>query len=217
MFTYKDCLVAKSIAEKKQKITKNNLPSTPLIPEVIPFRFDELNTDPEEDEKDYVFEIDRDWTKQFFRRNYIVLKKGVNEQIVGVANHRKRVNDEGELLAVWSDGQRTWNYLSDVLADYYNGACKYIHENGFTLKQMGLGIKKKKEEEDAQIKKQEKMKKKLEAKNAKKKLSNKVKKGKIKNHKQQNKGVSAKGKYVVYFYIVCINQLTLTFFYLGKT
>jgi hypothetical protein len=130
---------------KKSKVTKKNQPLITVVPITTEPKFDALNIDPEDDEIDFVYDIARDWTKKFHRRNYVSNNVTKIEKLIEFANHRKRKDDEGELLGVWLDGQRTWNYLSDCITDFYNGAVKYMHENGITKEMMGLGIKKKRD------------------------------------------------------------------------
>jgi hypothetical protein len=97
---------------------------------------DSLNTDMEEEEKDAVWEIDRDWTKKYYRRNNIILKKRARDEIEEIANHRKELRCEGELLVIWKNGIRDWGLLSHVATDEPKMVDAYLKDNNLTMQMM---------------------------------------------------------------------------------
>ena len=62
--------------------------------------------DLEDDEADYNWEINRDWTLKYYRRNNIMKMKRPILTVKALENYRKRVAREGELLIHWEDGRR---------------------------------------------------------------------------------------------------------------
>lgn len=71
-----------------------------------------MNTDVEEDECNFIWEVDRDWTKKYFRRNNIVLNKNAPIAVDELGNHRRQRLCEGEFLIVWKNGIRDWTLMS---------------------------------------------------------------------------------------------------------
>lgn len=71
-----------------------------------------MNQDIEEDECNYIWDLDRDWSKKYFRRNNTVLYQNVEIAVEEVGNHRKQYLCEGELLIVWTNGIRLWTPMS---------------------------------------------------------------------------------------------------------
>ena len=72
-----------------------------------------------------------------------------------MANHRKRYNNEGELLVIWHGGERQWSFLSLVHHDCKELVEKYLLENNLTKEQMCM----KKYVAPGEVKKQKKNKK----------------------------------------------------------
>lgn len=83
-----------------------------------PKRNNAKNLDDESDEKDYVWEIERNWSFTYYRRN-TVLKKGKRPDltVVGLENYRKRFGFEGELLIRFADDRRDWTFAVDAKKD----------------------------------------------------------------------------------------------------
>jgi hypothetical protein len=98
-----------------QKRVKYKIAPKPKKP---PTKNDAKNLDKETDEKDYVWEIERDWKLTYFRRNK-VLKKGTraNLTVIGLENYRKQYEKEGELLMRYKDGRRDWTFAIDAKHD----------------------------------------------------------------------------------------------------
>lgn len=108
--------------EVKYKIGVNKPKKAPKIKNA-------KNLDEELDETNIVWEIDRDWSLTYFRRN-TVLKKNqrVDLTVVGLENYRKKFGYEGELLIRFADGRRDWTYAvnakKDAKAKMYKDAMK---------------------------------------------------------------------------------------------
>jgi hypothetical protein len=109
-------------------------------------KLDEFNTDREEDEEDYIWEIERDWSAKYYRRNR---KKLNNKRVViiqQICNHRKHVDFEGELLIMWTDGTREWSYISASYHDSKDNreskymVMEYMEQMKFTTTIMSFGI-----------------------------------------------------------------------------
>jgi hypothetical protein len=75
-------------------------------------KIDQLNLDIEDDECNYIWDLDRDWTKKYFRRNNIVLTENAPIAVDEIGNHRKQYLHEGEFLIVWKHGIRDWTPMS---------------------------------------------------------------------------------------------------------
>jgi hypothetical protein len=87
------------------------------------------NLDEELDEKDYVWEIERNWSFTYYRRNTVLKPKQRKDlTVVGLENYRKKFGREGELLIRFADGRRDWTYACDAKKDakakMYNEAMK---------------------------------------------------------------------------------------------
>ena len=86
------------------------------------------NLDLEEDEADIIWEINRDWTLEYFRRNNAMKTKRQILNVKVLENYRKQVAKEGELLIHWEDGCREWAFCCNVKIDakaaMYNAAIK---------------------------------------------------------------------------------------------
>ena len=103
------------------------------------------NMDEEEDEKDYVWEIDRDWKLPYYRRQkYKKPKQKTDLEVMGLENYRKREGYEGELLVHFKDGRRDWAPAcackKDAKAKMYNDALKRFN---LTNEQLEYGLSKK--------------------------------------------------------------------------
>jgi hypothetical protein len=109
-----------------EKTVKYKIAPKPKKP---PKKNDSNNLDKETDEKDYVWEIERNWNLTYFRRNK-VLKRGVRADltVIGLENYRKQYQKEGELLMRYKDGRRDWTYAIDAKSDakdeMYNDAMR---------------------------------------------------------------------------------------------
>ena len=119
-------------------------------------KIDDDNTDLEIEEAEFLWEIERDWTKKYFRRSYVVLKKNAPDKIDGIANHRKRFEHEGEFLVVRRNGERTWLIISNVHEDNKNMVKKYLKIVKLTERMMSMGLA---EEQKKMMRKQKKAKK----------------------------------------------------------
>lgn len=101
------------------------------------------NLDLEEDEADYNWEIPRDWTLKYYRRNTIMKSKRPSLKVIALENYRKQVAREGELLIHWEDGRREWAYCcnarTDAKAPMYNAALKRFKLTNVIMK---LGLSK---------------------------------------------------------------------------
>ena len=75
-------------------------------------KIDQLNLDIEDDECNYIWDLDRDWNKKYFRRNNIVLDENAPIVVDEIGNHRKQYLEEGEFLIVWKHGIRDWTPMS---------------------------------------------------------------------------------------------------------
>ena len=75
-------------------------------------RTNQFNLDIEDDECNYIWDLDHDWSKKYFRRNNIILYDIENVAVDEVGNHRKQYLCEGELLIVWTNGIRDWTPVS---------------------------------------------------------------------------------------------------------
>ena len=99
--------------------------------------------DLELDEADYIWEIHRDWTLQYYRRNTIMKTKRQILTVKALENYRKQVALEGELLIHWEDGRREWAFCCDVKKDakaaLYNAAMKRFK---LTNEMMRFGLSK---------------------------------------------------------------------------
>jgi hypothetical protein len=86
------------------------------------------NLDLEEDEADIIWEIHRDWTLTYYRRNNVMKTKRQILKVMALENYRKEVAKEGELLIHWEDGRREWAFCCNVKIDakaaMYNAAIK---------------------------------------------------------------------------------------------
>jgi hypothetical protein len=107
-----------------------------------PNRKNAKNLDPELDEKDFIWEIERDWTLEFFRRNTVMKSKRQDLVVMALENYRKRKGEyEGELLIRWKDGRREWTNAcaakTDAKAKMYNAALKKFN---LTNEQLQYGL-----------------------------------------------------------------------------
>lgn len=94
-----------------------------------------MNLDIEDDECNYIWELDRDWSKKYFRRNNIVLYENAPVAVDEIGNHRKQRLFEGEFLIVWKHGIRDWTPLSiayDLDPKMKKMITKYFLENKLT-------------------------------------------------------------------------------------
>ena len=103
------------------------------------------NMDEEEDGKDYIWEIDRDWKLPYYRRQkYKKPKQKTDLEVMGLENYRKREGYEGELLVHFKDGRRDWAPAcackTDAKAKMYNDALKRFN---LTNEQLEYGLSKK--------------------------------------------------------------------------
>ena len=76
------------------------------------------------------------WNRKYYRRNKVAYRKNCRDEIVSLANHRKRYNDEGEILVIWHGGERHWSFLSLVHHDCKEMVEKYLLDNNLTKEQM---------------------------------------------------------------------------------
>jgi hypothetical protein len=100
-----------------------------LKPKKTPKRTNAKNLDEELDEKDVSWEIERDWSLTYYRRNKVLKQKQRPDlTVVGLENYRKQFGYEGELLIRFADGRRDWTYAinakKDAKAKMYNQAMK---------------------------------------------------------------------------------------------
>lgn len=105
-----------------------------------------FNDDNETDEEHIKWEIERDWTRKYYRRNMIATMKNCKDEIIAIANHRKEVNCEGEVLIIWHGGMREWHKLSLAHHDSKEKVEKYLKDNNLTKEMMDMKnyVKKKK-------------------------------------------------------------------------
>ena len=103
-------------------------------------KFDNDNTDLEEDEDDYKWEIERDWSRKYYRRNDKKLNKKKGDKLQEICNHRKHYRFEGELLIMWNDGKREWSYMSSVFHDANSMVVDYIEKQEFSIHIMCFGM-----------------------------------------------------------------------------
>lgn len=75
------------------------------------------NKDGEIDETGIMWEIPRDWSKKYFRRNTVMKSKRPSLVCVELCNHRKQMGNEGELLVRWKDGRRDWSHMYAAYKD----------------------------------------------------------------------------------------------------
>ena len=87
----------------------------------------------------------------YFRRSLIQKCVVKTDIIKRICNHRKRYHEEGELLALWNNGERTWGPITDIKTDLKlskitpaNDIGAYLRSKRLTLKDMGMGLLKKK-------------------------------------------------------------------------
>jgi hypothetical protein len=109
---------------------------------------DENNLDEEEDEQGIVWQIQRDFTAQYYRRNTI-RPKGVKQsyKIIEICNFRKQFNKEGELLIRSKDEIRWWTFVTNVQHDYGpKKTMDYLKKRGLD-KTMDIGLLSKEQEQ----------------------------------------------------------------------
>jgi hypothetical protein len=113
-------------------------------PKKTPKKTNAKNLDEELDEKDINWEIDRNWSLTYFRRNKVIKpKQRPDLTVVGLENYRKKFGYEGELLIHFADGRRDWTYAinakKDAKAKMYNQAMKKFN---LTDDQLKFGLSK---------------------------------------------------------------------------
>ena len=99
------------------------------------------NLDNEVDEQVIVWQIQRDFTAQYYRRNTI-RPKGVKQsyEIIEICNFRKPFYKEGELLIRSKDEIRWWTFIANVQHDYgTRKTMDYLKKRGL-YKIMDVGL-----------------------------------------------------------------------------
>lgn len=98
-----------------------------------------LNKDEEADEKGIVWQIDRSWSKRYFRRLLqLPPNKKADEVAIALLNHRKEYDREGQLLLQWRDTRREWSNISCCIKDIGLKAVNcYLKDNNLTKEMMG--------------------------------------------------------------------------------
>jgi hypothetical protein len=115
------------------------------------------NLDNEVDEQGIVWQIQRDFTAKYYRRN-TVRPKGVKQsfEIEQICNFRKQFHKEGELLIRSKDTIRWWTFITNVQHDYGpRKTMDYLKKRGLD-KTMDIGLYNKEQEVLAEEKKKEK-------------------------------------------------------------
>jgi hypothetical protein len=106
------------------------------------------NLDNKVDEQGIVWQIQRDFTAKYYRRN-TVRPKGVKQsfEIVEICNFRKQFHKEGELLIRSKDTIRWWTFITNVQHDYGpRKTMDYLKKRGLD-KIMDIGLYNKEQEE----------------------------------------------------------------------
>ena len=109
---------------------------------------DDNNLDEEVEERDIVWQIQRDMTAKYYRRNTI-RPKGVKQsyEIIEICNFRKQFHKEGELLIRSKDEIRWWTFMTNVQHDYGpRKTMDYLKKRGLD-KIMDIGLFSKEQEE----------------------------------------------------------------------
>jgi hypothetical protein len=110
-----------STEKKKKGIPKTKKPSS---------KADKDNYD-DPDKWDVVPDTDRECTEQKRKLNKVQLK------VESVVNHRKGKNFRGELLVLYTTGQRDWCYLHGALQDAPTIVLQYMASTGIDYPHMG--------------------------------------------------------------------------------
>ena len=113
---------------------------------------DDDNKDPEIDEANIVWEIERDWGAMYYRQSTTILIKNIrNLRIIDLCNLRKQYGFEGELLVRWNSGQRDWSPVSQVYVDSNNAYTlmvnNYLRKINQTMSTVDFGLYNKQQEE----------------------------------------------------------------------
>lgn len=133
----------------EEKATSKRLKTSSTKNNKKVIRKNKENNDMETDEKDFIWEIDRDWSLKYYRRNNMIKTKRAIWEVESLENYRKRLGHEGELLLQWKDGRREWIYTSaakhDAKAAMFNDALRRFN---LTKEMMDYGLTRKQIEED---------------------------------------------------------------------
>jgi hypothetical protein len=101
----------------------------------------EDNSDLEEDEKGINWEIERDWSTKYFRRNNkMLVKKPKGDEFRRLCNHRKAYDKEGQLLVQWNTLVRDWVDIELVTIDRKQMVEAYLKKRKISKEQMGFGL-----------------------------------------------------------------------------
>jgi hypothetical protein len=93
-------------------------------------------------DKDYVWEIERDRTREYYYSSTKKLNKVKGEIFDSIVNHRKAQDYEGELLVLYTNGTRHWLYLYGIFETHSDDCITYICENNLTLEMMQFELEK---------------------------------------------------------------------------
>jgi hypothetical protein len=124
-------------------------------------------------DKDYVWEIERDRTREYYYSSTKKLNKVKGEIFDSIVNHRKAQDYEGELLILYTNGTRHWVYLYGIFETHSDDCITYICENNLTLEMMQFEMEKKLREEQKEKEKQRRMEERKNKMNQKRKGKNK--------------------------------------------